>query len=44
MAKRNLINVIYVSNIEVNIENSDAILYHCGNMSLELSNVIVEHI
>lgn len=44
MAKRNLISVEYISGIEVSVENTDALIFHCNNMMLELNNVTVEHI
>ncbi len=34
MAKRNLISVEYISNVEVNVESTDALIYHCSNMML----------
>lgn len=44
IAKTNMLNVEYISNIEVSVENTDALIYYCNNMVLEMSNVTVEHI
>ena len=41
-AKRNVISVKYISNVEINVENNDALMYHCNNMMLEWNNVSFE--
>ena len=37
--KRNLISVKYITDVEITVENHDALMYHCNNMMIEWNNV-----
>ena len=36
---RNLLCVKYITDVEITVENHDALMYHCNNMMLEWNNI-----